>query len=100
MTNRIINAPHPDVLLMLQRRMPPHGRAWVQANRVDSVGLMQVPVADLFFFSDMALKAADVFTVELYGTCPQHVTSLAILGETSSVRMAMETIEAMQKAAF
>ncbi|GHD12334.1 BMC domain-containing protein [Tianweitania populi] len=100
MTHRIINAPHPDALQMLQRRMPPHGRAWVQANRVDSIGLMQVSVADLFYFSDLALKAADVFAVEIYGTCPQHVTSLAVLGETSSVKLAMETIESVQKAAF
>lgn len=100
MATRIINAPHPDVLQMLQRRMPPHGRAWVQANRVDSVGLMQIPVADLFYFSDLALKAAGVFTVELYGTCPQHVTSLAILGETSSVRMAMDAIAAAQQSEF
>lgn len=100
MTSRIINAPHPDVLQMLQRRMPPHGRAWVQAHRVDSVGLIQVPVPDIFYLSDLALKAADVFTVEVYGTCPQHITSLAILGETSSVRMAMDAIATEQQSAF
>ncbi|MDJ0932694.1 MAG: hypothetical protein QNJ43_19980 [Breoghania sp.] len=42
------------------------------------------------------MKAADVFTVEIYGTCPQHVTSLAVLGEISAVKTAMETIEARQ----
>lgn len=100
MMPRIINAPHPDVLLMLQRRMPPHGRAWVQSNPVGAVGLIQVPVTDLFYFSDLALKAAGVFTVELYGTCPQHVTSLAVMGETSSVRMAMDAIAAAQQSDF
>ncbi len=94
MNARIINAPQPDVLQMLQRRMPPHGRAWMREHRVDAVGLMQVSVTDLFFFADVAQKAADVFIVEVFGTCPQHVTTLAVMGETSAVRMAMETIQA------
>ncbi|WP_300472358.1 BMC domain-containing protein [Breoghania sp.] len=57
---------------------------------------MQSNITDLFYFSDIAMKAADVFTVEIYGTCPQHVTSLAVLGEISAVKTAMETIEARQ----
>ncbi|MCW2307647.1 BMC domain-containing protein [Rhodobium gokarnense] len=93
---RIVNAPHLDVLQMLQRRMPPHGRAYIRDNPIGAVGLIQSHVTDLFFFSDIALKAADVFTVEIYGTCPQHVTSLAVMGEVSAVRTAMDAIEAQQ----
>ncbi|SFO24085.1 BMC domain-containing protein [Cohaesibacter marisflavi] len=100
MNARIINAPQPDVLLMLQRRMPPHGRTWVKEHSVGSIGLIQASVTDLFFFSDLALKAADVFTVEIYGTCPQHVTTLAILGETSAVKAAMESIEIAGQTSF
>ncbi|WP_321344292.1 BMC domain-containing protein [Breoghania sp.] len=98
MNTRIINAPHGEVLQMLQRRMPPHGRAYVRDHSVGSIGLIQCNITDLFFYSDVAMKASDVFTVEVYGTCPQHVTSLAILGETSAVRTAMDAIQAQQSA--
>ncbi|PTW58996.1 BMC domain-containing protein [Breoghania corrubedonensis] len=96
MSIRIINAPHSEVLQMLQRRMPPHGRAYVRDHSIGAVGLVQSNITDLFFFSDVAMKAADVFTVEIYGTCPQHVTSLAVVGELSAVRTAMDAIEALQ----
>lgn len=96
MNIRIINAPHQEVLQMLQRRMPPHGRAHLRDNTIGAVGLIQSNITDLFFFSDVAMKAADVFTVEIYGTCPQHITSLAVLGELSAVRTAMDAIEALQ----
>ena len=33
-------------------------------------------------------------TVELSGTCPQTTTTLAVLGETASVRAAMDAIAA------
>lgn len=56
--------------------------------------------ADLFYYSDIAQKASDVFTVELFGTCPQTTTTLAVLGETSAVKAAMEAIEAGQSAGF
>ncbi|PLW76835.1 BMC domain-containing protein [Cohaesibacter celericrescens] len=100
MNVRIINAPQPEVLQMLQRRMPPHGRAWAKEHRVGSVGLIQASVTDLFFFSDLAMKASDVFTVEIYGTCPQHVTTLAVLGETSAVKAAMDAIKAAEQPGF
>ena len=96
MSIRVINAPHEEVLQMLQRRMPPHGRAFVRDHSIGAVGLVQSNITDLFFFSDVAMKAADVFTVEIYGTCPQHVTSLAVMGELSAVRTAMDAIGAQQ----
>jgi len=96
MSIRVVNAPHQEVLQMLQRRMPPHGRAHVRDHSIGAVGLVQSNITDLFFFSDVAMKAADVFTVEIYGTCPQHVTSLAVLGELSAVRTAMDAIQAQQ----
>lgn len=100
MNVRIINAPQPEVLKMIQRRMPPHGRTWVNDNAVGAVGLIQSSVTDLFFFSDLAMKASDVYAVEIYGTCPQHVTTLAIMGEISSVRTAMDVIEAAATPGF
>lgn len=94
MISRLINAPHADVLHMLQRRMPLDGRTWLETHRVGAVAIVQVPVPEIFALADVALKAADVFATELHGNCPQHVSSLAIFGETSAVRAAVDAIAA------
>jgi len=92
MNARIINAPRPEVLHMLERRMPPDARARLQEQAFNAVGLVQTSLPDLYYFADLAQKAANVFTVELFGSCPQHITTLALFGETSSVRAAMQAI--------
>ncbi|MBP0575058.1 BMC domain-containing protein [Mycobacterium tuberculosis] len=50
-------------------------------------------MADLFYFADLAEKAASVVAVEVFGTCPQHITTLALCGETSAVRAAASAIQ-------
>lgn len=100
MNTRIINAPQSCVMEMLQRRVAPHVRKWVDDHPVAAMGLVQTSVPDLFYYADIAQKAADVHTVELNGTCPQTTTTLAVLGETSAVRAAMEAIELAQPTGF
>ncbi|ABD86738.1 hypothetical protein [Rhodopseudomonas palustris] len=94
MTTRIINAPLPEVVDMLERRMRPDARHHLSEIRFDSVGLLQTSVADLFYYADLAGKASGVFTAELFGSCPQNVSTLALFGETAAVRIAIEAIEA------
>lgn len=93
MTARIISAPTPEVVEMLERRMRPESRDYLRRHRYDAVGLVQTSVTDLFFFADVASKSSNVHTVELYGSCPQHVSTLAFFGETSAVHAAMEAIQ-------
>ncbi|AZB66346.1 BMC domain-containing protein [Cereibacter sphaeroides] len=97
---RIINAPQDNLIEMLERRVAPHVRKWVEDHPISAIGFVQASVPDLFFFADIAGKAANVVTVELFGTCPQTTTTLAVLGETSAVRAAMAAIEAAQQPAF
>lgn len=93
MKTRIINAPRPEVVNMLERRMPPNVRTRLQEQPFNAVGLVQTCVPDVYYYADLAQKASNVFTVELFGSCPQHITTLAFFGETSAVRTAMQTIE-------
>jgi hypothetical protein len=93
MKTRIINAPRPEVVQMLERRMPPAVRERLQEQSFNAVGLVQTSVPDVYFYADLAQKASNVFTVELFGSCPQHITTLAFFGETSAVRAAMQAIE-------
>ncbi|MCE0495501.1 BMC domain-containing protein [Vibrio salinus] len=90
---RIINAPGPDVLVMLKRRVPSDLRKRLDRIRVDAVGLIMLPIPELYFFADQASKSADVVVSEICGTCPQHVTTLAIFGEVSAVNEAIRIIE-------
>ena len=92
MNARIINAPRPEVLRMLERRLPADARGRLQEQAFDAVGLVQTSLPDLYYFADLAQKAASVFTAELFGSCPQHITTLAVFGETSAVRVAMQAI--------
>lgn len=93
MNKRIINAPTPETLAMLKRRMPSEARSRLDMVRIDAVGLIMLPVPDLYFYADRASKSAHVAVSEIFGSCPQHITTLAIFGEVAAVNEAMRTIE-------
>lgn len=93
MNKRIINAPTPETLAMLKRRMPSEARSRLDRMRIDAVGLIMLPVPDLYFYADRASKSAHVAVSEIFGSCPQHITTLAIFGEVAAVNEAMRTIE-------
>ena len=93
MNTRIINAPRPQVIHMLERRMSQNMRTELAEFSFNAVGLVQTSVADIFYFADIAQKASNVFPVELFGTCPQHITTLAFFGDISAVRAAMQAVK-------
>jgi hypothetical protein len=93
MNSRIINAPRPDVVRMLERRMPKEAREELKTYSFNAVGLVQASIPNLFYFADVAQKAANVLVTELTGNCPQHITTLAVFGETSAVKAALVALE-------
>lgn len=93
MKRRIINAPTTDVLEMLKKRMPSEPRGKLSLVQVNAIGLIMVSIPDLYFYADLAAKSAHVVVSEIFGSCPQHVTTLAIFGDVSAVKIAMETVE-------
>lgn len=93
MKKRIINAPTPETLAMLKRRMPSESRNRLERVRIDAIGLIMLPVPDLYFYADKASKSAHVVVTEIFGSCPQHITTLAIFGEVAAVNEAMRNIE-------
>lgn len=96
MNSRIINAPRPDVIRMLERRMPQWAQDTLRGCPFNAVGLVQASIPDIFYYADIAQKASNVFVTELSGNCPQHLTTLAVFGEVSSVRTALDAIENRQ----
>ena len=93
MKKRIINAPTPETLAMLKRRMPSESRNRLELVRIDAIGLIMLPIPDVYFYADLASKSAHVAVSEIFGSCPQHITTLAIFGEVSAVNEAMRFIE-------
>jgi len=94
---RIINAPSKQILDMLKKRTPNDARTLLNQFHVDAVGLMMVSIPDLYFYADVASKSANVVVSEVFGSCPQHITTLAIFGEISAVNVAMQAIEEMDE---
>ena len=93
MKKRIINAPTAETLAMLKRRMPSESRNRLESIRIDAIGLIMLPVPDLYFYADLASKSAHVAVSEIFGSCPQHITTLALFGEIAAVNEAMRIIE-------
>ncbi|MDH2926657.1 BMC domain-containing protein [Lonepinella koalarum] len=93
MKRRIINAPSQDVIRMMRKHMSTDGRAMLENCDIHSVALMMLSIPELYYYADIATKNANVVVTEIFGTCPQHVTTLAIWGEVAAVRTAVEAIE-------
>lgn len=91
---RIINAPGPDTIALLSERMNIKSRKKLENDHFDSVLLVQADLPDLFYFADIGQKAGAVVAVELNGSCPQHMSTVAFLGDTDSVNAAIHAIHA------
>lgn len=90
---RIIKSPTPGTIDIVQRRS---GVKFV-AEDVEAIGLIQGKMIDMIVAADIAEKSSGVMAVELKGSCPQNMISLAILGDTASVENAVEEIQDVTK---
>ncbi len=95
---RIIYNPGKASIAMLKRRMTPDTRAELDQVKYNAVGLVQTSVASVLYYGDRAAKVSNVYPVELHGSCPQHITTLAFFGETTAVETAMRAIQAEEAA--
>lgn len=94
---RTIRAPRPGTMALLTRRMAAEARELVANRRFDAVGLVQTNLPGLFYYADVAQKAGNVIAVEITGNCPQHVSTIALLGSNEAVDAAMKQIVAAEK---
>jgi ethanolamine utilization microcompartment shell protein EutL len=88
---RIIESPSAGMVDMLKKRSKTLREA--ENFDYDSVGLVQGKVADMFVAADAAEKAANVMVFEVNGVCPQHYTMLVVMGRTSAVKSAINTVK-------
>lgn len=88
---KIINQPSLNTVEIIRNRARNKGSI---KDTIDSIGLVDGSVIDLLVACDIAEKSADVTVVELTGSCPQHFSSLAILGSIGAVKNAINSIKA------
>lgn len=92
---RLIKSPTEGTKRALIKRMGIEGKEAIE--NVDAIGLAQGKLIDMIYAIDIAEKAAGVVVEDIKGVCPQHMTSIAILGDTSSVQAAIEEIKLNMK---
>ncbi len=88
---RFIKSPTPNTIALLAQRVAAERRERI-LGKWDAVGLVQGPLADIFACADLAEKTANVVVEEIRGICPQHMTMIAIFGDTASVETALKRI--------
>ena len=94
---RIIYNPGKLVMQMFYRKMSKESREELANRKYDAVGLFQTTVAGILYYADRVAKTSNVFPVEINGSCPQHITTLAFFGETAAVETAMKMVIAEEK---
>lgn len=62
-------------------------------DHVEAIGLVQGRMIDMVCACDLAEKATNVDAYDVRGVCPQHMTLLALFGDTGSVEQALKEIE-------
>lgn len=92
---RLIKSPTEGTKRALIKRMGAEGKEIIK--NVDAIGLVQGKLIEMIYAIDIAEKAAGVLVEDIKGTCPQHMTLIAILGDTSAVESAIEEIKLKMK---
>lgn len=91
----LIQRPSTSTLRILERKITdPELKERVTTTRVEALGICQGSVLEALVASDVAHKAANVGVGEINGSCPQHITCIAVVGDTGAVQAAMRAVEA------
>lgn len=89
---RLIQSPNDNTVKLLCRRMDAEAREEVIGKKWGAIGLIQAQLVELFAMADIAYENANVFVTEISGICPQHISMIAVFGDTSSVEAAINAI--------
>lgn len=91
---RIIRGPSEGVQEMILDRLAKRERDKLAEKAYNAIALINGTVPNIYFYADIAQKAGQVHAAILTGTCPQHITTLALFGEVAAVNTAVRAIEA------
>lgn len=90
----IIERPSAGTLAIMHRKATDKRiQEIVDAKAAEAIGICQGTVLEILVASDIAEKSAGVTAGEINGTCPNHMTCLAVIGDTASVKAAIDSIK-------
>ena len=91
---RIISAPSAGIKEMLLRRTNVNApsREEIMQN-CTAIAMFQASMPDCYYYADLAQKAGAVVALEISGTCPQRLSMMALFGDISAVRAAVNAIQ-------
>lgn len=89
----VIERPSEGTLAIVRRKASDSRlRDIIDAGGAEALGICQGTVLEILVTSDVAEKAAGVTAGEINGTCPNHMTCMVVIGETSAVKEAVENV--------
>lgn len=95
--SRIIYNPGKGCKKMFERKLNAEAKKELQGFHYNAIGLYQGSVASVLYYGDLVAKTSNVYPVEIAGSCPQHITTLAFFGDTSAVETAMKAVRIDEK---
>lgn len=90
---RLISSPDESTMNLLRDRIRTAERKKFELDKFGAIGLVQANTSSLFFYADIAVKAADVIVLDILGNCQHTMSTIALLGTMESVKSALNAIK-------
>lgn len=91
LTFELVIKPSENFRKILLRRMPDVDKQ--NPPVMGAVLLIQGQVAQILAALDIAVKASSVRGYEVVGNCPQHINTIAIIGNVAQVKQALNALK-------
>jgi len=88
----LILSPSADCCRILCRRMGLDEGCFQNENWAGAL-LVQGKVAQIIAAADVSTKSANVAAREVWGNCPQHITTIALVGDIAEVKQALKALQ-------
>ena len=95
MDYRIIKSPSEGTKRIIMNRVSLESRKSIKL--ASAIGLVHGKFIDMIYAVDIAEKFVGVSVDDIKGSCPQHMVSIVIWGDTASVEVALSEIKSKVK---
>ncbi|MDR1977487.1 MAG: microcompartment protein [Synergistaceae bacterium] len=97
LTYRFINAPSASTKKLLTQRMflgrTAGGEEELKSAGWGAVLLVQGAVPEMYYAVDIGTKTSPVFASEIIGNCPQHIVTMAFIGNVADVTQVLSALK-------
>jgi len=80
-------------MILRRSTAPPAVKEDLENKAGGAVVMFQVPYPDLYYLADIAEKAGEVTAIEILGSCPHSVGTMALFGDVASVNAAADAVK-------